>query len=115
VIIVYSHAQPFTKEDFELFKVIALFVSKGIKARELQNLLNSRYAQWALIKHAKNEIGTPVTMAIQDPEGLARLLARTFFKEMTRAGFGQNHIINAASEIISMLHKNLTTCKERMR
>ena len=115
VIILYCNGNHFSKEDFELFKIITLFVSKSIRTREMQNLLNSRYAQWALVKRAKNEICSPATLAIQDPEGLSKLLAKTFFKEMTLAGFSHSHIINAASEIISLLHENLTSCKKRMQ
>lgn len=115
VIILYCNANQFSKEDFEFFKVVTLFVSKAVKSRELQNILNSRYAQWAMVKRAKNEIFNPVIMAIQDPEGLSKLLARTFFKEMNRACFSHTHIINAASEIISLLHEKLKSYKDRLQ
>ncbi|RMD51913.1 MAG: GAF domain-containing protein, partial [Nitrospirae bacterium] len=54
-------------------------------------------------------------LAIYEPERLAKLLAKTFYKEMVRAGFGPNHIINAASEIISLLNNNLNRCKKRLK
>jgi hypothetical protein len=45
--------------------------------------------------------------AYQNPEAVARVLARSFFKELTKAGFAPAQIISATTEIIDQLNTQL--------
>ena len=45
---------------------------------------------------------------------MANILAKSFFKEMTRAGFGSSQIVNAASEIIAQLSGSLNRHSRRL-
>lgn len=92
----------FSQAELGLFEVIALFIGKSVQVIQLQGLLASRFAQLALVRE-----GTPGAAAYQNPDDLARILARSFFKEMTRAGFAPGQIVSAASELIGQLNGSL--------
>ena len=51
--------------------------------------------------------GAAGVAAYRNPDDLARILARSFFKEMTRAGFAPGQIVSAASELIGQLNGSL--------
>lgn len=92
----------FSEAELGLFEVIALFIGKSVQVIQLQGLLASRFAQLALVRE-----GTPGAAVYQNPDDLARILARSFFKEMTRAGFAPGQIVSAASELIGQLNGSL--------
>ena len=94
--------------------MVALFVGKAIQVVQLQNILKSRFAQVALMQFAERDIGSALAGAAQNPDQVARILARSFFKEMTRAGFGSSQIINAASEIVGQLSGSLRRHSKRI-
>lgn len=95
------------KRDLELLTAIALLISKSIQVIHLQNLLRSRYAQFALAHEKAADSVTIPTAVLQNPDSTARILAKTFYSEMTKAGFGPDHILATASEIISLLTEKL--------
>ena len=117
VVNVSSHARGdvFNEADLNLLEVIALFIGKSIQAIQLQNILNSRFAQLALLQEAeKNLEPLGVGAAVQNPDQVAKILAKSFYKEMTRAGLGSSQIISAASEIISQLSGSLQRHNKRL-
>jgi L-methionine (R)-S-oxide reductase len=97
---------PFGDTELRLLEVVALFIGKAIQVQQLQHLLDSRFAQLALLHEARHE-GAPARTAYRNPEGVARILARSFFREMTKAGFESAQIVGAASELIDQLHHQL--------
>lgn len=103
--------RPFNLNDLQLLEVIALFVGKSIQVQQLQGVLNSRFAQLALAREAADTVGGAVSSLSENPNQLARILAKSFFKEMIRAGFSATQIIHAASEIITQLNEHLTRLK----
>ncbi len=103
------------KNDLELLSVIALLIGKSIQVIELQNLLESRYAQIALASSRERE-GVSLKVSIrQSPEKISKILARSFFTEMLKAGFGPDHMITTATEIISLLNERLNKHGDRFR
>lgn len=104
----------FTLADLNLLDVVALFIGKSIQVIQMQNILNSRFAQLALVREAEKNLGAPLDVVLQNPDQVARILAKSFYKEMTRAGFGSSQIINAASEIIAQLSGGLQRHNKRM-
>ena len=93
----------FTETDLLLFEVVCLFIGKSIQVAQLQHLLASRFAREALAREAEG----PVLTAYRNPEEMARILARSFYKELTRAGFEAPQIVGATSEIIDQLNNRL--------
>ena len=49
----HRHGRAFNTGDLRLLEVVALFVGKTIQAVQLQNILNSRFAQLALVEAAE--------------------------------------------------------------
>jgi L-methionine (R)-S-oxide reductase len=93
--------------DLNLASFVALLIGKSIQVIQLQNILKSRFTQIALAQEAQDAVGDSCAGPERDPSELVKVLAKTFYKEMSRAGLGRGHIINAATEIISLLNENL--------
>ena len=92
----------FGADDLHLLETIALFAGKTVQVGQLQGILASRFAQLALLQAA------PASPAgYQQPDRIARLLARSFYREMAKAGFSTGQVVQAASEIIDQLNGNL--------
>ncbi|QNA90810.1 GAF domain-containing protein [Massilia sp. Dwa41.01b] len=95
----------FRQADLLLLEVICQFIGKTIQVSQLQRLLDSRFAQLALAREAEAE-GAARTV-YRNPEEAARILARSFYRELTRAGFDVPQIVRAASELIGQLNNKL--------
>lgn len=94
----------FCEQDLALLQTMALFVGKAVQLRQLRSILTSRFTQLAL---ARELHGSVAITAYQKPDQVARLLARSFYREMARAGFNSGQIVGAASEIIAQLNSSL--------
>ena len=104
----------FGGDDLALTSFMALLVGKSIQVVQLQNVLRSRFALMAISRETKSLVASKVTELYQDPARLARVAAKTFYREMTRAGLGTGHILNAATEIVGLLGENLKKHKRRI-
>lgn len=106
--------QEFSLVDLHMLDVIALVIGKSIQVMQLQTILNSRFTQMALAQEVQAKMGSAIAgTAYRNPDQVARILAKSLFKEMTKGGFGSAQIISAASEIISQLSGNLQRHSER--
>lgn len=94
----------FTERDLVLLETAALLIGKAVQLRQLRGILASRFTQLALARELQ---GGAALAAYQKPDHVARLLARSFYREMARAGFDPGQIVQAASEIIEQLNGNL--------
>jgi L-methionine (R)-S-oxide reductase len=97
----------FTQADLQLLNIIALFIGKSVQVQQLQRLLDSRFSQLALLQEARDQVQDKVRLAYRNPEDAAKILARSFFKEMTKAGFESGQIVSAATELIEQLNLKL--------
>lgn len=95
--------RPFDKNDLDLFSVLMPIITKSIQVIRLQHLLRSRFSQVALVKSGDVPVSEILTLVMQNPNQTARILARSFYREMLNAGFSFNQIIFAATEVISEL------------
>lgn len=107
-------ARAFGIDDLHLLEVVSLLVAKALQVRQLQGLLNSRFAQLALLERAEKDIGRALANPLPNPDQVARIVARSFYKEMNRAGLGPRQIVNAASEIIEQLSGSLVRHSRRL-
>ncbi|MBJ6723656.1 GAF domain-containing protein [Geomonas sp. Red875] len=98
-------------DDLNLASFIAILTGKSIQVIQLQNLLRSRYAQMAIAREGDQVLKEA---AAHDPERLSKMLAKSFYREMAHAGFGSDHIVGAATEILSQLNDNLSKHKTRI-
>ncbi len=102
--------EKFTREDLHAMEVAASFVGRMIQTLQLKRTLESRFAQRSLSGATEIRIRDA-----QNPERMARILAKSFYREMAGAGFSPAQIIDAASEIISELGKSVSRHKGRVR
>lgn len=108
--------EPFSASDERLLEALALFAGKAIQVAQLAYLLNSGFAQRAL----ESERAIPVqamdamSQGSAQPAQMAKLLAKSFYKEMKAAGFGPNQIVGAAGEIIDQLSASLRKHGQRI-
>lgn len=114
----------FTEKDQETLQVLALAVSKSVHISQLHTILRSRFIEiavlrdWeeqnkALLKTPTASTMTPLPIA-SDPNKLAKIVAKSFFKELTQAGFDANQIIAIATEVLSLLQNSLNKHKKRL-
>ncbi len=103
----------FGMEELHFLEVFAQFVGKSIHTAQLQNILNSRYLQSTLFN--QNEMDQPDDggCIAPDPVKLEKIVAKSFFQELKKAGFGPNAIIGVAAEIISLLNQRLARHQKR--
>jgi|ERR1039457_3003172 signal transduction protein with GAF and PtsI domain len=93
----------FDHNDLNVSVFVTLLIGKSVQVIQLQNMLNSKFAQIAVALETEGMIGGTVSQDNYDADKLVKMLSKSFYREMTKAGFGKGNIINAASEIISML------------
>ncbi len=96
----------FSTSDLQALEIVAQFGGKMIQVGHLRSVLHSRFAIMSIVRKRRTSIEMLVNEA-QDSGKLAKILARSFYRELRRAGFGSNQIINAASEIISELGSSM--------
>ena len=106
--------RPLDQTDLEWIGMIGLLVGKSMQVVQLQNVLSSRFAQLALVREAKANLGVALEKAVENPDQLARILAKSFFREMTHTGFSTSQIIQASSEIIAQLSSSLNRHSKRL-
>jgi L-methionine (R)-S-oxide reductase len=110
----HMREDPFNHADLTLLEVAALYIGKSIQATQLQNILNSRFAQMALLQEVGKNLDGSMGTVLQNPDQVAKILAKSFYREMTRTGLGPAQIIHAASEIIDQLRGNLKRHNKRI-
>ncbi len=97
----------YAAEDLHLLDIVTRYVDRLVEVIQLRCLLNSRFAQLAVMRECGVPEAGTLPAASRNPDALAKLLARSFYREMAKAGFCSRQIINAAAEIISQLTDNL--------
>jgi hypothetical protein len=105
--------QPFDEHDLKLLRILGTFVTRSVEADRLEKLVASPFAQATIKRSSDQTIGDIVAQSVQNPSQLSKMLARSFYREMTRAGFNFNQIIGAATEIISELASNVRKHSDR--
>ena len=105
---------PFSDEDLALFELVGGYAARTVQAIQLRNVLRSRFVQHALAEQAMESATGMAFNPAHDADSMAKILAKSFFREMTRAGFTPNNIIRAASEIISQVSDTVAKHKKRL-
>jgi hypothetical protein len=62
----------------------------------------------------EKEVITRLTDGTLAPARVAKMLAKSFFKDMAAAGFEPGQIIDAASEIITLVSTDIARYKKRI-
>jgi GAF domain-containing protein len=104
----------FTPGDLEAAELTARLIGRIIHVARLDRVLDSRFAQLAFTLEGRADSCSVVSLSSHEPDKVARMLAKAFFKEMHHCGFSANQIIRAAGEIISELTGSLNRHKHRL-
>jgi hypothetical protein len=62
----------------------------------------------------EKEVVARLTNGTEPPVRIARLLAKSFFRDLASAGFDPSQIIEAASEIIALVSNDINRYKKRI-
>lgn len=102
----------FDERNLLLAETIARHVGSILENAHLGNLLRSRLLQAALARRGR---AARPDQFLRGPAAsqLATLVAKTFYREMMRAGFGTDQIIRAATEILSLLGERVRRHRSR--
>jgi hypothetical protein len=105
--------------DAALLDALAEHVGFAIETQNLRQLLASRYAAIALSRDVQHDGTAPsaldgnVLAAVTHPEKVARIIARSFYKDLRRAGFETKQILVVATELIDSLNVALRRTKAK--
>lgn len=103
----------FSPTDQSLAELAASLAGRAIQLARVDRLLDSRLAQMAFALEGAQDACSVVSLSAHEPEKVATLLARAFYREMRHCGFSPNQIIHAAGEILSELTSSLNRHKQR--
>lgn len=104
----------FTEDDLHTAELAATLLGRAIQVMQLTRLLDSRFAQMAFSLENSGETSKVLSLTAHEPEKVARMLAKAFYKEMRRCGFTSGQVVHAAGEIISELTGSLNRHKRRI-
>lgn len=104
----------FDEKDLQLLTLFTQSTAKTIHLAQLQAILKSRFVAMAVANELEDK---PVSESITfhpNPTVLAKLVAKSFFRELTKSGFGPNQIIEIATEVLNLLQNTLNRHKQRL-
>jgi L-methionine (R)-S-oxide reductase len=104
---------PFGESDLGLAEIVATLIGKCVQVERLQTMIRSRVTQVTLAKEQR-EVVARLTDGSVPPARVAKLLAKSFFRDLSSAGFEPGQIIDAASEIITLVSHDITRHKRRI-
>ncbi len=115
------NGEPSTDGHRHFVSEICSQIGHAIELQKLRQLLASKYALYATNQartdqEAKqDEFRDQVIESITRPEKVAKIIARSFFKELRKAGFETKQVLIVASEIIENLNATLRRTNQRTR
>lgn len=105
-------AEPFDEGDLRLAQIVATLIGKSVQVERLQTLLRSRVAHASLARQEQDAV-TRLTDGTVPPARLAKLLAKSFFRDLSAAGFEPGQIVDAAAEIVGLVSTDLSRFRRR--
>lgn len=106
-----------TQEDFV---ALCRQIGYAIEMQHMRQMLASRYASLALIRDEltgrqedADSIKTQAIAAVHNPQKVARIVARSFYKDLRKAGFETKQILYIASELIENLNETFRKTKSK--
>ena len=110
-----ENGQPFSEQDLAIAEFAAILVGRAIELGRLQGMLNSSFAKMALVLEEVSNSRSFMDLSVQEPQRMAKILAKTFYREMSRCGLSANQIIHVASEIISEMTNSMVRHQRRQK
>ncbi|MFQ5629702.1 MAG: GAF domain-containing protein [bacterium] len=114
----YTDAR-FSSIDSQLFFALSRYLGHAIEMQQMRQLLASRYASIALGRNASDKAveqdgsSTNFIEAVKYPNKVAKIIAKSFYKDLRKAGFEPKQILVVASEIIENLNETFRKTKAK--
>jgi len=108
-----SRPSPFSPEDLALACHTALLLGMGLELERMQGLLRSRFTHHAMAAELVGHPDLDAAHLTADTQRMARILGKTFFRELRAAGYGSDHILTAATEVIGELGRDIGKGKRK--
>jgi len=105
--------------DHRLFAALGEHLGFAIETQNVRQLLASRYAAIALSRDGHGDAADQTALdaqflaAVTNPEKVARIIARSFYKDLRKAGFETRQILVVATELIDSLNQALRRTKAK--
>ncbi len=99
--------------DLKTASIVALFVSQAIQIYQLQHLMRSHFVKRALGKENEGAALQALGGVAGNSDRLVKLLAKSFFGEMKGAGFSPDQVLSSATEIITLVTREMAAQKQR--
>lgn len=106
---------PFDSTQFALAEIAAAVVGRAVQLFRLQGMLDSSFAKMAMALDGVSDSRTFMRLSTHEPQKVAKILAKAFYREMHRCGFSANQILHAAGEMIAALSHNINRHKQRLQ
>lgn len=106
--------------DRVLFAAFSEQVGFAIEMQQMRKMLSSHYDSAAIGRSTKEDFPNQETLesqilaAVQNPEKVAKIVARSFYKDLCKAGFEAKQILVAAAEIIENLNEAFRKANAKM-
>jgi signal transduction protein with GAF and PtsI domain len=110
-----QNREQFSPADLEILLIFNQIIGQALQISHLQRVVKSRFMELAMTRELLEETPLENSVALNpNPNKFAKIVAKSFFKELTQAGFGANQIIEIASEVLSLLQTTLDKHKQRL-
>lgn len=97
----------FSNADLDVAVALAFLLGQFIQIYQLNRLFQSNFAQFAIANEASSRFSEDINQMINNNDKAIKVLAKSFYRELKRAGFNRDLIIGSASEIISLVADDL--------
>lgn len=109
-----NEGKVFTEDDLQVLEIFAAFVSKSLQITQLQMIFRSKFLEKAVHQELGDKEIQEYMATNPNPNKLAKIVAKSFFRELTQVGFGPNEVINIATEVLTLLNESLEKHRQRL-
>lgn len=102
----------------EAFLALGAQIGRALEAQKTRHMLASHYTMLALSRNADDSasqepLGSHILAAVKSPEKVAVIVARSFYRDLRKAGFEPKQVLVVASELIENLNLALRRTKAK--
>lgn len=102
----------------EAFLALGAHIGRALEAQKRQHMLASHYTTLALSRDADDStsqepLASHILAAVKNPEKVAVIVARSFYRDLRKAGFEPKQVLVVASELIENLNLALRRTKAK--
>ncbi|MDZ7269354.1 MAG: hypothetical protein ONB48_18220 [candidate division KSB1 bacterium] len=102
----------------EAFLALGAQIGRALEAQKTRHMLASQYTMLALSRSSEDSasqepLSSHILAAVKNPEKVAVIVARSFYRDLRKAGFEPRQVLVVASELIENLNLALRRTKAK--